>query len=199
MDIHIFIEESNVRANMRSLYENYDYRINYWALAKYLKEMFCASGMYVNLYTPEPPTGQEKSKAFINSLKKFNFDVFTKKMIPIISKDKKLIGHKCNFDIEITSDIDDLILLNKNRGQYIVIISGDIDFLYIIEKIKKRGFNSVLVSFETITRMALKNAPDFYISFEELLKNSENNIFFTGTTQKIKDTGSPFAKLSALR
>lgn len=199
MDMHIFIEESNIRAQNRCLYEDCDYRINYWALTKYLKDMFDISGMYVNLYTPEPPPGQKKSNAFINSLKKFGFDVFTKAMIPIISKNKEIIGHKCNFDVEITCDIDDLMELSLKRDKYIVIISGDIDFLYLVQKIKKKGFTSILVSFETMTRSALKNAPDYYISFEEFLKNRENNIFFIGNNQKIKDADSRFAKLALLK
>lgn len=197
MDMHIFIEEPNVTCGMNLIEMFENYKLNYPSLKKYLKEMFQISRVYVNFYFPANQSHQN----FITLLKKYNFNIFTKDMIPIKSyKTGGLVGNKCNFDVEITSDIHDLMDEKQNTKGYITIISGDIDFLYLIEKIKKRGFTSVLVSFESITRATLKNAPDFYISFEELLKeNSRNNLFFTKNGEKTKKIDSRWATLSNLK
>lgn len=201
MDMYVFIEEPNVRYGLTEFEFFNGWGLNYNALIKYLRNLFQISKLNVKIYIPLYPNGANKNKSnFLKLLEEFNFEVYTKKMRPIhSSKTGNLIGHKCNFDVEITSDIHDLMEISDKKS-FITIISGDIDFLYLIKKINSRGFSSVLVSFEKTTSFELKNTPNDYISFEHILKNNIlNNVFFDNTIKKTRPVDERFAKLAKLK
>lgn len=203
LEMNVYIEDPNVMCGMNALPEIFEgYKIDYNALRKYLKKKFQLDVIRAAIYTPKYKNNSNSQSNFLTFLKDHGFQIFTKELIPIISLKNGFIKNKCNFDVEITSDIHDLMESRPNpQNQYITIVSGDIDFLYLIKKIKNRGFIPVVISFASITRNTLKNITE-YISFEELFENrKENNIFVSSAdiSERAKRIDSRWEKLNALK
>jgi uncharacterized LabA/DUF88 family protein len=78
-------------------------------------------------------TGNQKEKVFLDKLKSIGFKLIIKplKKIQIKKSGKKSWVFKGNFDVEMAIDI----ILNHTKSDYIILFSGDSDFVYLIEKL----------------------------------------------------------------
>ncbi|MFA7466630.1 MAG: NYN domain-containing protein, partial [Parcubacteria group bacterium] len=75
--------------------------------------------------------------------------------------------NKCNFDVEIAVDIMDIIA-ERNLPDVVVLVSGDSDFCYLIERIKKEGSRVIVVGSYLSVSVESKAAADSYIFTENI-------------------------------
>jgi len=74
--------------------------------------------------------------------------------------------HKCNFDVEISTDIS----FDRTKIDEIILFSGDSDFKYLIEKIKSVGKKMIIFSSRKTIAWELKLAASEYFFIEDLEK-----------------------------
>lgn len=118
--------------------------------------------------------GDDKIRGYLKYLDYINFTVITKPL-KIIQIDQnhplhqlhnyKQI-HKCNFDVEISTDI----VFDRSKIDEIILFSGDSDFKYLIEKIKNVGKKVIVFSSRKTISWELKLAASEYIFLEDLEK-----------------------------
>lgn len=73
---------------------------------------------------------------------------------------------KCNFDVEITADICDIFY--KKTCDEIVLISGDSDFNYLVEKSRTTHQKMTIVSYDALLSKELRYSDARVIILDEL-------------------------------
>jgi len=72
---------------------------------------------------------------------------------------------KCNFDVEITTDICELVW--KRECDEIILASGDSDFNYVLEKAKRLGFGITIISSNNSLSKELRGVADVLLLLED--------------------------------
>lgn len=105
-----------------------------------------------------------KMEKYLNSLKHIGFTVKTKPL-KLIKTSKGELFYKANCDVEMAVDA----ILEKDFYQYLVLISGDSDFLYLIHKLQNKFKKKIILysSRKTIS-WEIKLATNKYFYFEDL-------------------------------
>jgi len=104
--------------------------------------------------------GDEAIKKYLKYLDQINF-VAVSKPLKVIKINNQHLVHKCNFDVEIVTDISfDRAVLDE-----VILFSGDSDFKYLSEKIKNTGKKfTVFASRKTIAwELRLSASEHFFI------------------------------------
>ncbi len=116
--------------------------------------------------------GDDKIRGYLKYLDYINFTVITKPLKVIqINQNHPLYQlhnykqiHKCNFDVEISTDI----VFDRTKIDEIILFSGDSDFKYLIEKIKNVGKKIIVFSSRKTISWELKLAASEYVFIEDL-------------------------------
>ncbi|MDD3498689.1 MAG: NYN domain-containing protein [Candidatus Moranbacteria bacterium] len=153
--IGIFIDNSNFISDFR---ENAEYKADY----KKFIEFFSAGRTLTHQRIYLPKSESDGFGSFCYLLKKLFFKIITKEL-------KKIPDgrNKCNFDVEIAVDIMDIIA-ERNLPDVVVLVSGDSDFCYLIERIKKEGSRVIVVGSYLSVSVESKAAADSYIFTENI-------------------------------
>jgi len=114
---------------------------------------------------------KKKKRGYFRKLRSFGFVVRYKPVRRIYDKEVSQYKLKCNFDVELTMDVMD-VLSNKNVDVFIL-CSGDGDFVKLLRHVKNRGKKIVVVGLKRHTN-------------DELAETAHNVIFLEVIQQKIE-------------
>ncbi len=122
----------------------------------------------------------ERMAAYLRYLNSLGIETFTKPLKEVqISPDHPAaqeygysVIHKANFDVEMTTDI----LLERETLNKIVMITGDSDFCYLIQKMQSKGHQVVVIASQQTLSHELKVNADEVIPLEDLKEKLEKEI-----------------------
>lgn len=159
----VYIDGSNLFAMAKAL----DFTIDYKRLSIYLLETF-GDIVRVNYYTAIPPSDQHSPiMPMIDWMDYNGYNVITKTMSQWTSEDGR-VKIKGNMDAEMVTDM----CLGKDRLDHIVLISGDGDFTYPIERLKDYGIRVTVIgtvrSSPPMISDRLRRSADHYIDLSNI-------------------------------
>lgn len=113
----------------------------------------------------------EKMESFLKVLRKIGFEIITKAVKKIKTRDNQNGEEKANFDVEMTRDILLDILWFKKKWEGLVFFTGDSDFEPLVKDLKRIFHKSVYVfSSRTTLAWELKMAVSQYFFMEDFKK-----------------------------
>ncbi len=130
----VFIDAANILYSQKDL----GWRIDYQKLKSFFEEFGKCSGFY---YYTGKVGNLEKQKRFLKKLKKLGYNVYAKEVKLIRLKNNQFIS-KGNLDIELALDAFRL----RKTYNTLILMSGDSDFAYLLELIKKDNKNAIVIS-----------------------------------------------------
>lgn len=167
----VFIDAANVFYSERSL----GWRIDYERLAKYLRRNVSVAGLYYYTGIMEK---NEKQRAFLKKLESFGY-IVTAKEVKFIKQPSGAFTSKGSLDVELALDA----YMQRNQFDTCVLFSGDSDFAYLLDVLKREGKNVVVVSTRGhISKELVMRAK--YIPLQKLRKIIER-------AQKFKEPDKP--------
>jgi len=110
----------------------------------------------------------DKMRKYLRYLNHIKFYTITKPLKKIKISESKFI-YKCNFDVEITTDI----LLEKYSLDEMILFSGDSDFSYLIDKLKSMGKKVIVFSSKKTLSWELKLKASEIVYLEDIREKIE--------------------------
>lgn len=150
--VAVFIDAANFEISLKLS--------NLWADYKKLLQFIKGYGEPVILryYSPRfQTTGQDK---FFTFIKKLGFKIVTKNIKVIRSA--KTNKNKANFDVEIAFDC----AVSIGKFNKLILLSGDSDFVYLVEQLQKKTIYSIVVSPGWRTAKELRKQADQFIELK---------------------------------
>ncbi|MFH1287138.1 MAG: NYN domain-containing protein [bacterium] len=146
----IFIDYSNLFIGLRNQNKEIDLTVlrEYLSAGRKLLECY----IYIAINPNQPETSHE----LISQLNEAGFSV--KQKIAKVFPNGSL---KCDTDIEMALDILDFV--EKAKPDIIVLVTGDSDFIPLVEKLKSQGIRIEIASFKGIISRELKDSASGYI------------------------------------
>ena len=167
----VFIDAANIFYSQRTL----GWRIDYERLASYLHSEVDIVGLYYYTGVIEK---KEKQVAFLKKLKSFGY-VVTAKEVKSIKLPSGAFTSKGSLDIELALDA----YIQRDQYKTCVLFSGDSDFAYLLDVLKREGKEAVVVSTRGhVSKELVMRAK--YIALPKLRKIIERD-------QKIKEPDKP--------
>lgn len=168
-------------ANMLYSQKKMGWNIDWTKLNKWLKDNWDI--LEIRYYTGIKE-GDEKMQSFLKYLAHVGFVPVVKTLKIIkIGPDHPLYRihhyremHKSNFDVEMTTDILIELLEGRDNPDHIkevVIMSGDSDFKYLIDKLRKFGVGTTIIASKKTLAWELKFAASRLIKLEDIKENIE--------------------------
>ncbi len=121
--------------------------------------------MRLNAYLPydeekakESPEYRKKSNSFHSVLRDFGYKVIVKKVKWFVDDENHRFA-KANSDLDMAVDA----LLQSEKLDYVLILTGDGDFIQVVRALQNKGCRVDVISFKNIAG-ALKREADSYIS-----------------------------------
>jgi uncharacterized LabA/DUF88 family protein len=150
----VYIDGANTFGATRIL----DFEIDFKALANHISDG--KDNVIFNFYFAVSDTPTYKEIGFINYLEKTGYNVVKslKKQLPDGSFKNK------GDDVQIATDIAN----DANENDHIILVSGDGDFTYSLEKVKAKGCQVTVVSTGNCLSSQLKNVADNVINLADL-------------------------------
>lgn len=152
--ISLFVDVQNIYYTCRQAYQaNFDYN-KFWARVTDQREV-------VSAFAYATERGDEKQRQFQNILRAIGFTVRLKPML------KRLDGStKADWDVGIALDVYEA----AQRGDAIVLASGDGDFTILLERIRQRfDTTSEVYGVRQLTADALIAAADKFVAIDRQL------------------------------
>ncbi len=128
------------------------------------------------IYTGLPPARERfqeqrrRAESFVNRTKSEGFMVVT--------KEGKPKGDKYEADVDVVMAMDAIEFSLEVKPDIVVLVTGDSDFAYLAEKLRRRGIRVEVASVEQSLGNELKNAANSVIDlvaiFDELEVNNPN-------------------------
>jgi len=171
--IIVMIDAANLEQSLKSL----NWRVDYLKL----RGLFNGNGLKeIRYYCVHHYA--ENQDSFFTFLKKNGFLLITKPL-KIIKQTDIARGdiRKANFDVEISVDAIEL----QDKFETLVLFSGDSDFAYLLEKLRKKGKKIVVVSAKYHISKELIINSDKYFDIKKLRpyleRNKKSPSFATGS------------------
>lgn len=152
----IFIDAANLELSVKDL----GFRLRYKKLYTWLSQQGTIS--YLGFYTARFDTKEHDN--FLTTLKKIGYKLVTKKLKLIQQKSGTHPLRKANFDVEITVDA----LRRIEYYQTIVLFSGDSDFAYLLNHLRKKGKTIIVVSLRYHVSRELIEKSDYYFDLRKI-------------------------------
>jgi uncharacterized LabA/DUF88 family protein len=163
-------------ANMLYAQKKMGWNIDWEKLKKYFEENWDLRE--IRYYTGVKED-DEKMKSFLKYLNHLGFITVTKILKTIkIGPEHPLYRihhyremHKSNFDVELTTDVLTELLTgpdNPDHIKEIIIMSGDSDFKYLINILRKYGIGTTIIASKTTLSWELKFAASKLLKLEDL-------------------------------
>jgi len=130
----VFIDAANIFYSEQTL----GWRIDYERLADYLRKELSLTGLYYYTGIIEK---NEKQRAFLHKLESFGYAV-TAKEVKFIRLHSGSFTSKGSLDVELALDA----YMRHDQYDSLVLFSGDSDFAYLLDVLKKKGKRVVVVS-----------------------------------------------------
>ena len=125
-------------ANLEKSAQSLKTKVHYSRLRRFLREN--EKLVEIRYYTAA--FGTKKHDDFLMSLKRKGYILVTKPLKIISNMPGEPYVRKANFDVEITYDVRDVIHLFDT----LILFSGDSDFNYLIQKVKRMGKKVLIFS-----------------------------------------------------
>lgn len=156
-------------ANMFYTQQKLGFSIDWQKMQNYLKERWDVLEMRYYVGVKE---ADEKMRSYLRYLDSIGIMPVTKPLKVIkINKDHILARvknfkeiYKCNFDVEMTTDI----LLDRTEMGDMLLFSGDSDFDYLVKKLHDLGKSVVVFSSRKMISWELKLSAKKYVFLEDL-------------------------------
>lgn len=133
-EVFVFIDAANILYSQKTL----GWRVDYRRLKKYLETECNLKGLF--FYTGRVGSLSKQNK-FLRKLSKLGYKVYSKEVKFIrISKEKSI--PKGNLDVELAVDM----VTRYEEYETAVLFSGDGDFAYAVDFIKKKGRRIIVIS-----------------------------------------------------
>lgn len=129
----VLIDAANLECSLKQLQWHMDYEKLFKSFSNN------ADLIEIGYYGPKFATPNHNN--FLTKLKKLGYKLSTKDLKKIYNNDGKCIN-KANFDVEISLDAANL----ADKYDTLVLFSGDSDFAYLLEILKKRNKKVIVVS-----------------------------------------------------
>jgi uncharacterized LabA/DUF88 family protein len=154
----VFIDAANLESAVKKL----GWWIGYEKFYNYFKKE--TDLVQIRYYCVRHNT--ESQDRFFTFIKRRGFKLITKPIKEIKRKEGEIYKYirKANFDVEIS--LDAYIL--KDSYQTLILFSGDSDFKYLIETLKKEGKRIIVVSSKHYISKELIEVADKFISLKKL-------------------------------
>lgn len=152
----IFIDEANIYHSQKTL----GWKIDYQKLKLYFKEYGNLS--VLNFYTSYQDDNKRQTD-FLKKLKQYGYKIISKKLKLIKNKDGNIIK-KGNLDMELALDA---YRLQDNYNTFIL-FSGDSDFAYLIDLLKKQNKNIIIFSTAKNISRELIEKSNHYIDIKKM-------------------------------
>lgn len=100
----------------------------------------------------------------------------------VVTKEGKTKGDDYQTDVDVVMAMDAIELALEVRPDIVVLVTGDSDFAYLAEKLRRRGIRVEVASVEQSLGNGLKNAAnsivDLVAIFDELPQHNENQNYY---------------------
>lgn len=148
--VAVFIDYHNITIGLR----NQNMEIDLIDLNNYLAEGRKLIGTFI--YFGINPNDPESNRDLIERLNKAGFLIRQKiaKVLPNGSL-------KCNCDVEMVLDI--LEFVEKTKPNIVVLVTGDGDFIPLVQKLRMQGIRVEIASFDGVLSKELKNTASGFI------------------------------------
>ncbi|MBK9032241.1 MAG: NYN domain-containing protein [Myxococcales bacterium] len=152
----VFLDFANIdrAAGDRGLRVDYQDLLEYVSDGRFLVDAHC--------YVPIDPRNEHRLDALIERLWQYRYIVNTKR--GTIAAD----SYKCNFDVEITIDV--LRVAYAVKPDIIVLASGDVDFVPLVQELRRLGIRVEVASFEAAAAREIILKCSGFISLDYYLK-----------------------------
>jgi uncharacterized LabA/DUF88 family protein len=152
--VYVFIDA----ANLESAVKDAGWWIDYQKLYLFFKSQ--TDLVQIRFYCVKHDT--KSQNGFFTVLKRFGYKLTTKPLKIIRHSE----GHtrKANFDVEIALDA----YISKDNFDTLVLFSGDSDFKYLVEVLRKEGKRVVVISSKFHVSKELIEAADKFIPLKKL-------------------------------
>jgi uncharacterized LabA/DUF88 family protein len=156
--VFVFIDAANLENSVKSL--------GWWIKYKKFYEYFSTEMNLVQIGYYCVRHNTESQDRFFTLLKKTGFQLITKPLKTILHYEDNIYHRirKANFDVEIA--LDSYML--KNNFDTMILFSGDSDFKYLIEAIRKEGKRVIIVSSRYHISRELIEVANKYIDLKKL-------------------------------
>jgi len=132
--VAVFIDVANIFYSQRTL----GWRIDYERLVSYLRSEADIAGLYYYTGVIEK---KEEQRAFLKKLESFGYIVTAKEVKSIRLPNGEFVS-KGSLDIELALDA----YIQRDQYKTCVLFSGDSDFAYLLDVLKREGKDTVVVS-----------------------------------------------------
>ena len=132
--VAVFIDAANIYHSLK----NSPWKVDFGRLHHYLK--IEVRLVHLGYYTAFDPHNNGQ-KNFLSYIEKEGYQV-VKKEIKKIGKEDTLVRIKGSLDVELALDAFEL----ATRFDTLLLFSGDSDFVPLVEKLRKRGISTIVVS-----------------------------------------------------
>jgi len=155
----IFVDD----ANLFYIQKRMGWKIDWFKVKKFLEKYLNLVLRRYYIGMPAEGKGRLENERIKEEMKKLSFEMITKPLKKIYLNNQKIdFKYKCNFDVEISFDI----ARNIEKLDFIIIASGDSDFLEAKNFCLERNKNFAIMCFEE--RVAWEIRKIHHIFFEDI-------------------------------
>ena len=151
----VYIDAANMFYSQKTM----SFKINYQKLYRFIATSF--NMRLISYYTGYDPQNEKQLK-FLAKLEGFGYRVVSKPIKRINSKRKRV--DKANVDVELAIDA----VLECDSYNNFIIASGDSDFGYLLQVLKQKSKNILVMSSRGHISKELRQLSDVYIPLEKL-------------------------------
>lgn len=166
----IAVDEANLLGTARIVNKKLDWtRIREYLASEDEGRELVECAAYVGVPPAHENSGEwrEKKLAFVHWLRTNGFMTILKEGTP------KGNGHyKANVDVVMAIDILDLV--DRIRPEIVVMVTGDSDFAYLAEKLRRRGIRVEVASIDQCVSAQLRAAANSFVDLREVLNECED-------------------------
>lgn len=153
--VAIFIDSSLLFYSALQLGIEIDYR-------KFLENLTSEKSVLGTFYYTGVDQTNEKHKQFLTWLRRNGYRVISKDLVELPDGSKE-----ANLNVEIAIDMLSLV----NSYDRAILVSGDGDLSYVVDKISSQSVRVDVISLRSMTSDSLINAADHYIDLEDIKEN----------------------------
>ncbi len=154
----VFIDGANMFFTQRKL----GWMVDWQKVKSYLATKFHL--LELRYYVGTRP-GDIGAQAFLDTLTSLGYTTVTKPLKEIkLAPPEQGVIFKANFDVEMSCDI----LLSMGRFEHMILLSGDSDFAYLLQILKKRGKAITILCSRSTLGWELKLATKRYVYMEDI-------------------------------
>lgn len=170
--IAIFIDALNLKKAVERMFPHDPHQVNYERLYDFFQRrgrIARAAIYFVDGIRGDNEDDKKKKEAwehFLAHLRRVGFFIYAKPLKRLYNTDTHAVSFKGNCDVEIAVDMTALI--DNAHIDEVILMSGDGDFAYLLERAHQRKIHTVVVGLAHRTARELRKICDEFISLESI-------------------------------